>query len=494
MSLVANILQGASKVDLDVINRNIPSIRKDMDVLKKNVVEHVENVHVKYSRKSKLNNARLNELLRYQQTLEELKNKGELVLNTDLNNAEKELSNNMNELKVTAYKLQVLLRVQSILKLLDKFNDDLGRLHYVNCVHSIKALNGIFEDIPTDEYLEALYTLKGAVADKQNILIERLQTEFSDNIDLQHENSTTTLRIRKENEEMKNIISALGCYSECLEPLHCLARKLWEDIFIPIVNENLILEEKEDDMFASLVLCSQSKEKTNYSIVFNNLEIVLKFLTVNFTYNISESKTALEYIGGDFNDNLSELIVKNCLRDTMPSNVDELQRYNVIIDATEKLEKALLKSNIFTTQTASILEYVNNVDVLFIDKMCAGYSMKAKEIMKKDLHDITEVGVPYNREYPLGCDENFPQSSISKNVEELVNLCVELLEKAAVASPGCSAILFTNVLNILSTYCAFVQEFHKAYLATLPQQIAVFLNNCLYIAYNLDKWDKSYSK
>ncbi|ERL94550.1 hypothetical protein D910_11827 [Dendroctonus ponderosae] len=169
MSLVANILQGASKVDLDVINRNIPSIRKDMDVLKKDVVEHVENVHVKYSQKSKLNNARLNELLRYQQTLEELKNKGELVLNTDLNNAEKELSNNMNELKVTAYKLQVLLRVQSILKLLDKFNDDLGRLHYVNCVHSIKALNGIFEAIPTDEYLEALYTLKGAVADKQNM-------------------------------------------------------------------------------------------------------------------------------------------------------------------------------------------------------------------------------------------------------------------------------------------------------------------------------------
>lgn len=73
-------------------------------------------------------------------------------------------------------------------------------------------------------------------------------------------------------------------------------------------------------------------------------------------------------------------------------------------------------------------------------------------------------------------------------------LCVELLEKAAEASPECSSRLFTNVLNILSTYCGFVHDFHKAYLATLPQQIAVFLNNCLYIAYNLDKWDKLYCK
>lgn len=170
-----------------------------------------------------------------------------------------------------------------------------------------------------------------------------MQTEFSDNIDLLHKNnSTTTLRIRKQNEEMKNIISALCCYSECLEPLHHLARKLWEDIFLPIVNENLILEEKQDAMTVSLNICSQSTEKANYSIVFNNLEKVLIFLADNFTYNISESKTALEYIGSDFNDNLSELIVKNCLRDTIPSNVEELQRYNVIIDATEKLEKALL--------------------------------------------------------------------------------------------------------------------------------------------------------
>lgn len=63
---------------------------------------------------------------------------------------------------------------------------------------------------------------------------------------------------------------------------------------------------------------------------------------------------------------------------------------------------SILDSHIFTTETASILEYVNNVDVLFIDKMCKKYSIKAKEIMKKDLHDITEVGVPYNPEYPLG--------------------------------------------------------------------------------------------
>lgn len=60
------------------------------------------------------------------------------------------------------------------------------------------------------------------------------------------------------------------------------------------------------------------------------------------------------------------------------------------------------------------------------------------------------------------------------------------------ASPECSGRLFITVTNILLKYRTFVPEFHKTYLTTLPQQIAVFLNNCQYISYKLVLWNTKY--
>jgi hypothetical protein len=40
----------------------------------------------------------------------------------------------------------------------------------------------------------------------------------------------------------------------------------------------------------------------------------------------------------------------------------------------------------------SILEYARNVDILFANKTCQILLGRAREIMKKNLHDMMEVG------------------------------------------------------------------------------------------------------
>lgn len=79
-------------------------------------------------------------------------------------------------------------------------------------------------------------------------------------------------------------------------------------------------------------------------------------------------------------------------------------------------------------------------------------------------------------------------------MEELLTFCAELLIKAcnSDARPESAGRLFVTVTTIISSYRTYVPEHHKSYLTTLPQQIAVFMNNCYYISHTLIGWETKY--
>ncbi|XP_019758435.2 centromere/kinetochore protein zw10 [Dendroctonus ponderosae] len=501
MSFVSNILEAATNVDL---NQSLSDIRTDIEILRKHILEHVDDVFVKYKHRNTLNGMHVTELLRCQQALDELEGRIELSLNTKLQSAvNRNLPKNVQEkLKIVECTLQGLLSIRSILTLIDDLKNQLEHAQYDGCDQAIQSLKNIFKDVPTDESIrKAVETLQMVVADRESTLHQKLGQKFADNIDIICDDAkyTTTIKIRKQNEEMENIVSALCSCVEREAFLHQLANDLWKYIFVPIINKSVILTENEDAAYNLLTVREESRNKANYSTVFNNLEQVVNFLAANLPYTISETTTVLQYIGADFNSQLSDLIVKNCLKDTILSDVQELQNYKIVIDATDKLQKTLLESQIFTSATPSILEYVGQEKNICIDKMCRKYTTQAKEIMKKSLLDLVEVGVAHNPQDPLGSNLEFPQCSVSRHVEELLIFCDQLLKPPAVESPKCDsdAKRFIAVCNIMSTYCVFVPEFHKPYLSSdnaMPQAAAVFMNNCLYIACKSATWDKLYAK
>lgn len=238
--------------------------------------------------------------------------------------------------------------------------------------------------------------------------------------------STVILQLKKYNKEMEEIILALYLITERVEPLHTMAKQLWFQIFTPIVNNEIDLSVKEKSNSISLELTQKSTNKSHYTVVFNNLQTVLDVLKSHFPYKVNDEMTAMEYIGNDIRDNLSELLIKNCLRDTIPSDEEGLKQYEEVQEATLALEKSLLgkstkhfsimsllfsvplkyllflEAHLFDATTKSIFSYANNVDILFINNKCKQYLEQAMEIMKKDLHDIVEVGVADNVEYFSG--------------------------------------------------------------------------------------------
>lgn len=115
----------------------------------------------------KANNALLTKAVQFQQTLTALKEKSKFIIDKDLTKADRDLHNNIKELQIIDFKMQVLLNLQNILKLIDSFNNELRLCHYVDCVNIIRDLMEIFQVIPSDERLDVFDELKLTIRDME---------------------------------------------------------------------------------------------------------------------------------------------------------------------------------------------------------------------------------------------------------------------------------------------------------------------------------------
>jgi len=79
----------------------------------------------------------------------------------------------------------------------------------------------------------------------------------------------------------------------------------------------------------------------------------------------------------------------------------------------------------------------------------------------------------------------FPRCAVSKSTQELLDLIVVMMEQAAQASEVCAKRLYYTARNVFELYMAIVPLHFKTILECLPQQVALFHNNCMYLAHFL---------
>ncbi|GLV33144.1 Zeste-white 10 [Carabus blaptoides fortunei] len=201
----------------------------------------------------------------------------------------------------------------------------------------------------------------------------------------------------------------------------------------------------------------------------------------------------LGYVGKKISEQFCELLIKNCLADTVPSTPNGLDKYNnEVVVAIESLQNFLLECAFLTEENQSILEYANNVDVLFANKTCQVYLEKATIILKKDLHDMLEVGSDTCNDAVQKSLNIFPKCCISRSTCEYLDLLRRILDQASTSSDMCASRLVYTVAQIIGLYGSTVPEYHKKLLETIPQQVALFHNNCMYLANELLTLNKYY--
>lgn len=85
-------------------------------------------------------------------------------------------------------------------------------------------------------------------------------------------------------------------------------------------------------------------------------------------------------------------IVKECLSSAIPSTSKELEGFHEVVAITKKFQERLVALGFIDASSQTLLDYVQNVNVLFANKKCQGILEQARSLMTSDLHDTVQVG------------------------------------------------------------------------------------------------------
>jgi centromere/kinetochore protein ZW10 len=492
-SYLSQVLSSVEEITLVQINNKYPEVEAVTARCKDEVLSFLENIYVRFSERPRQNKVLANKLNQLQDEISVLITDVEKLSKNELTKAEAELSRQLDSLTRVNIGLSLVSILYTIHESLCIIKESQQKQSYLYCMEKIQEVECFMSDINFEENLAVVEELKLTLATEKSSLLNNLSNLFSDHVICIPVENKSVMKVMHKNEQMKEVLSALYLYKTSVTQLDNVTRFLWNHIFVPVVDVTTEIKTNVEGGFVSLeVITVDPNKKSSYAEVFANIKIILSFLLANFNIILSEEFTTLSYIGRDIRDNLSELLIKHCLQDTIPSTNEGLQQYNVVIKATEDLEKALVLSKIFADDTISILDYANKVDVLFINKKCQNYVISAQNLMKKDLHDLVEVGE--NREASFEVSREFPRCAVSRSVLDLQNLLEKILSQAVTSSEVCAGRFFCTVKTICHKYVLFVPEHHKKLLQTIPQQIALFYNNCMYIAHKLTEWNDTYLK
>ncbi|XP_047119995.1 centromere/kinetochore protein zw10 homolog isoform X1 [Schistocerca piceifrons] len=310
--------------------------------------------------------------------------------------------------------------------------------------------------------------------------------------------------------DIEQMMKALD-YLEKLEfSFKKLATLIQKSILEPVILNECFVETFTDEKHAVLeIQMKGGSSRPNYKLVFRNLMEIFCFLEKYLNVEINKNFFVLNKLGDMICAEFTEYLIKNSLSHTIPSHSEEFADYDNVIKAVEEFQEYVIKIGFFKDTANSILNYAKNVDVLFANKTCETYLAKAREIMKQDLHEMIEVG-PWVPSQTLHIDSvntamdllpdfklskysfQFPQCKISKSTQDVLKIVFDILEEATQRTDFCAVRLFYTARNVFELYRAVVPTYHAKFLETIPQQVALFHNNCMYLAHHLLTLGHSY--
>ncbi|XP_039281552.1 centromere/kinetochore protein zw10 homolog isoform X2 [Nilaparvata lugens] len=396
-----------------------------------------------------------------------------------------------------------------IIKLL---KDDLANQNYVKMLDIY---------VPLDNELVRLYNrIAMKTLDQWKPFINWIELESADS----REVNGISLQFTKveSNSSKEQLVQALNNFDLLALEIKTFGSKFLTRVLVPLIESSRVVTVSENGDILTVhcfrkdeqVVSSYKQDQSSYKPgessheqnesshkqqclqVFSKLTVVFDFIHRHLDIAIGDGITFItelgEVIGDDFCESLNR-----CLDDAIPKCQKELESYKEVVDRLIEFESLLHQKGLLSRDNHKLHEYAENIDILFANKISQCYLMKARNIMKKDLFNVMEVGVKHevsgerksSTVFLTHISPNtfqFPYCQISKSTYELMQLIEDMFQESAIAS---SELIFRTLYHrsrhILSMYCDIVPLHHKNLLETIPQQSAFFYNNCCYIAHRL---------
>ena len=543
-SLVANILQKASTLDERVLEDSIQKLTKKSNQLKGEIYELVKKQYAEFD-------TYVNSTVSLEQRVQEvtseyqrLTTRIEQELKARIAQSSDKRQEIESKLEETRSRVKFVQGLVSVYHNLEKSRSDLQAEKFIS---SARLLNQSCESLAaigkSGCEAKVYRSLKSELAQVTSELSLSLQEEWrkyvqwsprilpeNPNVDaLQSVELRVVLPSAQSNSNLDEVIVAMRSLVASHvwdQKVDAFGRKLLKFVLNPLVVNNCGLkasgvQEKGAVLLKLVKADDPATLRESISRVFSSL--VLVFNVVRQVVPEAHRKSWMPGVGGVVGEEVAELIIAHCLSNAIPKSFEELQHYGEVESQAKEFESNMAALSLVEEEYFHRLsDYTKNVNVHFAAQIGQDLLEKARNILKKPIHNTvpssTDTG-PLEKLADLkigGAEEKesggetpvikgpkltskqgkedelsqltfrFPLCSISESVQEYLQLLYDTLKDCCGASsPSMAVQLYCSARSMVDLFCAVLPSYHQSSITNLPRVAAVQHNNCMYLAHHL---------
>ncbi|XP_043937002.1 centromere/kinetochore protein zw10 homolog [Protopterus annectens] len=552
-SFVTEILANSGKLEKEDLSTKIGKLSQRVDEIKDEVCEMINKKYEEFLPTLNTAEELVVQVHGLTEEIDLLKSRVETEVQRDVRTAITEFSELKRQLERNTILLRVLKQLQVFDSGVEKFQNAFQAKDYVEAARhiekaekSLKVLRSRQDFEP--KILKSLHT--ELVVQKQNI-IYHLGQEWEKLVvwKLSGQKETANLDVETvlktelhlctavpKGEETGSLIASvleaftiLGQLNTRLRFFsHLLLKYILKPLILyPVLHLNIMEDQETQTSVLQFEKMLSSQEHPSPPEVYIKVMTVLEHLHKHlFDVPFSDSevedrkpKVALtEALGDMIWEELSDCIIRDCLVYSIPTNSNQLEKYEVVIKATEDFEKALKNIHFLKNDATALLKYARNVNTHFASKKCQDVVVAARNLMTSEMHNTVKITPESKITLPkmstpssgdklkaakvaqIQCAEtgslenekqvsqytfSMPACRISETVHKLMELAYQTLSEATSSNTQCAVQLFYTTRNIFHLFYDVVPTYHKENLQKLPQLTAIHHNNCMYIAHHL---------
>ncbi|KAF5286692.1 hypothetical protein FQA39_LY16175 [Lamprigera yunnana] len=497
MSFLAEVIKSAEHTELQSIEQTLQTIEKKLQCEKDEINTYLEDMYVKYCTWSCSNNKKLQEMTNLTNEITNLQNRVEKMSLIDIQEQQASVQNLKDELNrsnIAADMLMTLIQLHEKVVLVKDLN---VQGMYNEATNEFIEIDLLVNNLLEKGLSEVVEGIMLTIMHEKTYLVNVVKNELPKLLSVKAGKAavlqTNSLKISTNN-ELENLLNMMGSLNMIDMNLSEFIDLLWRWIIKPTINNITTVQTHTDENYNTLTV---TVKKTNldklYKEVFDQLLEIFKFLRAHLNYVLRHDETSiLFYIGENLKKRLANVLLNDYLGSMLPKNSNEYGDYKQLINDTNAFQQQLVEFGILKEEGNIILDYISDMNSSLGNIYCEEYSAEATTIMKKDLHHMVEVGEQSDPAIAL-TGSQFPECSISKSTIELLKLAQKMLQQALQEPNAIAARLICTMQSFFYQYGSIVYVHHEKLLQSIPQQVVLYRNNCMYLAHQLTELNKCYS-
>ncbi|KAJ2945139.1 hypothetical protein O0L34_g9199 [Tuta absoluta] len=388
---------------------------------------------------------------------------------------------------------------------LDHANQEFSRYNYKEAMLTVKDLQDQLKSLSFEgNAAKALYNITAHTENQFALYAAHLSTEWEDIFSWEEKKGVSSLTYSLSVQQsdsilIQNVIKTLHATDRLNAELCLFSHFFIDQLLHNVIRHNcdIFTEDHIGAIIFNIKINLNETKKPNYQTIFNNLTAIFEFLHTTLGSQFDNEKIFIEVFAESIREKFFHKIIEDCIRKNLPSCDSSYQNYKNIVVELDSFNKFLIELKFVDADESPLNKYVNDTECVLYNKKCDKLLSEIRILLNESLSsgtitvgEVTEVNetileIEKESLWDLNKPLFLPKCVISQNVKKIMTMIVEHLEESAKLPEKYSKQLVGYVRDIAIMYQCVVPKKFKVNLECCPLDIALFFNNCFYLAHGL---------